>query len=255
MPHPDASENRPLPLKLSIVLPAFNESKLLPSTLAAVHASRKALKEAGWESEVVVCDNNSTDGTADVARANGADTVVFEPVNQIARARNAGAAATTGDWLLFIDADSKPSPELFTATVQAIATGRVIAGGSTVRMDSEDWRARIGGWVWNTVSRMRRLMAGSYIFVEAAAFREIGGFSGQLYAAEEIDFTKRLRPLARRSGRRIVILHGTPLVTSARKLKLYTPREIQRLLLRALFRPKATLTDREACHLWYDGRR
>jgi glycosyltransferase involved in cell wall biosynthesis len=242
-------------LKLSIILPAFNEEKLLPSTLEAVHASRTALTAAGWESEVVVCDNNSTDATASVAKAHGADKVVFEPVNQIARARNAGASVATGDWLLFIDADSRPSRELFTATVEAIRSGRVLAGGSTVRMDSDEWRARVGGAVWNTISRLRGLMAGSYIFVEAAAFREIGGFSGALYAAEELDFTKRLRPLARRTRRKIVILSAAPLVTSARKLWLYTPREIHRLILGAIFRPKATLTNKEACHLWYDGRR
>lgn len=122
-------------------------------------------------------------------------------------------------------------------------------------MDSDDLRGRIGTAFWNTVSRLRGLMAGSFIFVEAAAFRQIGGFSGQFYAAEEIDFTHRLRPLARASNRRIVILSQTPLLTSARKLKLYTPLEIGRLILSATLRPKATLTNKQACHLWYDGRR
>ena len=59
-----------------------------------------------------MCDNNSKDRTAEIARAAGA-RVVFEPVNQIARARNAGAAAATGIWLVFVDADSHPSAALF----------------------------------------------------------------------------------------------------------------------------------------------
>ena len=247
--------NLPSRLKLSIVIPAFNEAKLLPATLASIHAARRAFERVGWESEVIVCDNNSTDGTGEIARAHGAHTVVFEPVNQIGRARNSGAAAATGDWLVFIDADSTPSAELFAAVVRAIQSGRVVAGGSTVVMDSTDFRARMGGAAWNFISRVNRVMAGSFIFVETAVFREIGGFSGQLYAAEELDLTKRLRPVARRLGRRIVILTDAPLVTSARKLKLYTPREIRRLFLGAIFRPKATLTNKEACHLWYDGRR
>ena len=241
-------------MTISIILPAFNEARLLPTSLAAVHAARRAFDRVQWTSEVIVCDNNSTDATAQIAQEHGA-RVVFEPVNMIARARNAGASVATGDWLLFIDADSQPSIELFNALIEAIQSGRVLAGGATVRMDSDDLRGRIGTAFWNTISRLRGLMAGSFIFVEAAAFRQIGGFSGQFYAAEEIDFTHRLRPLARASNRRIVILSKTPLLTSARKLKLYTPREIGRLILSATLRPKATLTNKQACHLWYDARR
>lgn len=241
-------------MTISIILPAFNEARLLPSTLAAVHAARKAFDYVQWNSEVIVCDNNSTDATSQIAREHGA-RVVFEGVNMIGRARNAGASVASGDWLVFIDADSQPSIELFAAMIEAILSGRVLAGGATVRMDTDDLRGRIGTAFWNTASRLRRLMAGSFIFVETAAFRKIGGFSGQFYAAEEIDLTHRLRPLARASNRRIVILSKTPLLTSARKLKLYTPREIGRLLVSAALRPKATLTNKEACHLWYDGRR
>jgi glycosyltransferase involved in cell wall biosynthesis len=239
---------------VSVVIPAFNESKLLPATLAAVAGASAAFTDAGWDSEVVVCDNNSTDGTGDIARDLGA-RVVREPVNMIARARNAGAAAARGEWLVFVDADSRPSRRLFAAVVREIRGGRVLAGGATVAMDSDALVARAGARCWNLLSRLRGLMAGSFIFVEAAAFREIGGFNTAMYAAEEIDLSRRLRQLARRSGRRIVILRDDPLLTSARKLRLYRRGEILRLLLGALFRPRATLGDRAACHLWYDGRR
>ena len=70
-----------------------------------------AFVRRGWGVELIVCDNNSTDRTAEIARNAGA-RVVFEPVNQIARARNRGAAAATGDWLIFVDADSHPSAGL-----------------------------------------------------------------------------------------------------------------------------------------------
>ena len=52
-----------------------------------------------------------------------------------------------------------------------------------------------------------------------------------------------------------MILHRHPLVTSARKADMYRPAEIGRLLLRAALRPRRTLTYRDACALWYDGRR
>src|SRR5262245_18404182 len=107
----------------------------------------RAFGEAGWESELIVCDNNSTDATAAIARAAGA-TVVFEPVNQIARARNAGAAAASGDWLLFIDADSHPSSELFADVADAIQSGSCLAGGSTVALDREHWAGTLGMTIW-----------------------------------------------------------------------------------------------------------
>src|SRR5881397_2863013 len=96
-----------------------------------IQAALPAFTGAGFEPELIVCDNNSTDRTAELARAAGA-RVVFEPVNQISRARNAGAAAASGDWLVFVDADSRPSPGLFAELAGAIASGQVLGGGSTV---------------------------------------------------------------------------------------------------------------------------
>jgi len=101
-------------VKISIVVPAFNEQKLISSSLQAINKASAAFERLKWESELIVCDNNSSDRTAELARAEGA-TVVFEPINQIGRARNRGAAEATGDWIIFIDADSSPSQELFAA--------------------------------------------------------------------------------------------------------------------------------------------
>ena len=100
---------------LSVVVPAFNEEKVLPRSLAAIRTALAAFDDA----ELIVCDNNSTDRTAAIAREAGAQ-VVFEHVNQISRARNAGARAARGDWLLFVDADSYPSRELFLDLAQVI---------------------------------------------------------------------------------------------------------------------------------------
>ena len=129
-------------LKISIIVPAFNEERLLGESLAQIKSAANAFAQRGWDFELIVCDNNSTDRTAEIARAAGA-TVVFEPVNQIARARNSGAAAATGDWLIFVDADSRPNAGLFAEVAGQISSGRCLAGGVTVRMDEKHLAGRV----------------------------------------------------------------------------------------------------------------
>jgi len=241
-------------LKISIVIPAFNEERLLGQTLAHINSLRPVFTAAGWESELIVCDNNSTDRTAEVARTAGA-TVVFEPVNQIARARNSGTAAASGEWLLFIDADSHPSTGLFGDVIGQIQSGRCLAGGSTVRLEAG---YPVGSFVtrlWNGISRWRRWLAGSFIFCETAVFRKIGGFSNELFAGEELDLSQRLHALAKETGRTVVILHQHPLYTSARKMRLYSTWEYLWFVLRVAFRPNGAIRSRETCSIWYDGRR
>ena len=235
-----------------MVVPAFNEERLLAGSLAAIRAAARAFDDAGWACELIVCDNNSTDRTAEIAREAGA-RVVFEPVNQIARARNAGAARASGEWLVFVDADSYPSRELFAEVVAAIRSGRALGGGATVAFEIRDPVIRLSLAIWNAVSRAARWTAGSFVFCEAAAFRSLGGFSEALYAAEEIDFSRRMK--ARFREREFVILHRHPLRTSDRKARLYTKREHFAFLLKTLLLAGRTLRDRNACYVWYDGRR
>jgi glycosyltransferase involved in cell wall biosynthesis len=169
-------------MKISVIVPAFNEEKMIGRSLGTIREASTAFSELGWESELIVCDNNSTDRTAETARAAGA-TVVFEPVNQISRARNKGASAASGEWLVFVDADSFPGRELFADVAATIQGGECLGGGVTVELDA----AR--GWLkwvtstWNLLSRIKHWAAGSFVFCEAKAFRALGGFSEELYAA------------------------------------------------------------------------
>ena len=241
------------PVKISIVVPAFNEERLLGKSLAQIQSAAGVFARRGWSFELIVCDNNSTDRTAEIARAAGA-TVVFEPVNQIARARNRGAAAATGDWLVFVDADSQPGAGLLAEVADQIGSGRCLAGGTTVRLDEKHLAGGCITWVWNWTSRIGRLLAGSFIFVETEAFRKIGGFNEKMFAGEELELSGRLKKLARETGRPMVILHRHPLVTSARKMRLYSLGEHLWLMARAAGN-RRTLGDRNACYLWYDGRR
>ncbi|HUL51042.1 MAG TPA: glycosyltransferase, partial [Candidatus Nitrosotalea sp.] len=192
-------------MKISVIVPAFNEEKLIERSLSAIRAAGVGFERLGWQWEMIVCNNNSTDRTAELAEAAGAK-VVFEPVNQISRARNCGASVATGDWLIFIDADSFPSAELFDDVATVIQSGMCIGGGSTVKLDDLEGFIRGIAWSWNWLSRWKRWMAGSFVFCPAKVFRQLGGFSEQLFAAEELDFSKRLKTVARDRGLKVVIL-------------------------------------------------
>jgi glycosyltransferase involved in cell wall biosynthesis len=98
---------------ISIIIPAFNEEKRLPATLATV---KGYLEASSWEfSEVVVVDDGSRDGTAGVARAAGV-RVLQNPGNRgKGYSVRHGMLEAKGDWALFSDADlSAPIEELET---------------------------------------------------------------------------------------------------------------------------------------------
>ena len=240
---------------LSIVIPAWNEEKLLPATLAAIRTAAVAsLEPAGITWELIVCDNNSTDSTGRVAAAHGAQ-VVFEPVNQIGRARNTGAAAATGDWLLFVDADSTPSTELFSDLARTLQNPQILGGGSLLDMPLEDRGARNALAIWHWISTRCRYAAGSFLFVRTAAFREAGGFDTAFFAGEEIFLSKKLKKLARRDRQEFVILTEHPMPTSPRKLQMHHPWHHLAWLLKTILTGGRTLKRRESCDIWYDGQR
>lgn len=239
-------------MKISVVIPAWNEEQLLPACLESVRMAFAARPDVGLE--VIVVDNNSTDGTAAIAEAAGA-RVVFEEQNQIARARNAGAAVATGEWLLFLDADSALSTGLARGILTAIKAGDMVACGSTMHMRGLPWWAHGLMRTWNGVSRLFKWAAGSLLVCRRDAFRSVGGFSHELYAAEEIDLSRRLKAWGRAKGLRFRILSRHPLESSPRKLQLYSRREIFGQFGRLLLHPWRSLQSRTALGLWYDGRR
>src|SRR3982750_1040023 len=88
---------------ISLVIPAYNEEAYLPACLDAVMAN-----VASRAMEVVVVDNNSTDGTKAVVERYPGVKYVFEPAKGITRARQRGFTASTGDILAYVDADTHP---------------------------------------------------------------------------------------------------------------------------------------------------
>ena len=230
----------------SIVVPAYNEESLLPETLRRL---REAMAEVPFRGEIVVADNNSTDRTADVARAAGA-RVVFEPVNQISRARNAGARVAAGDCFIFVDADTHVAPGLLREAVERLASGTVCGGGSTVVVDGRHSSLARGIGYWNTFSRRMRLAAGSFVFARRDAFEAVGGFSEKVYASEEIWFSRAVKRWGRTRGMDFVILDAHPVLTSGRKADWYPPFVLFGAMVALVLFP-FLIRSRTLCWLWY----
>lgn len=241
-------------MHLSIVIPAFNEELLITHCLDSISESMIANRRTGFTHEVIVVDNNSTDKTAELAKHAGAN-VVFEPINQIGRARNAGAAAATGDWLLFVDADSLLNPGMVADILQMIESGKYVGCGSIMHMPDLPWWGNAAMQLWTTLSVMFRWASGALVVCRIDAFRDVGGFNQELFAADEIDLSQLLKQWGRKHGLKFTILTRHPLVTSPRKVQLYTGREIAGQIFSVLFSPRKTLQDKKKLPIWYDGRR
>ncbi|UJP05010.1 MAG: glycosyltransferase [Nitrosomonas sp.] len=241
-------------MHLSIVIPAFNEEQLILDCLHSIQASVSANPKTGFTHEVIVVDNNSTDNTAQLAARAGAK-VVFEPINQIGRARNTGAAVAAGDWLLFVDADSLLNPGMVTDILQLIESDKYVGCGSVMHMPDLPWWGSAAMRLWTMLSVTFRWASGALVVCRTDAFREVGGFNQELFAADEIDLSKLLKKWGRQRGLKFTILTRHPLVTSPRKVRLYSGREIAAQLFSVIFSPRKTLQEKKKLPIWYDGRR
>ena len=93
----------PTLLDYSIIIPAYNEEVLLPHTIDSIRDAMSYI--SGKTGEIIVVDNDSSDLTAEVAKAKKC-RVVNESFRQIAKARNTGAKEAIGRYLFFVDADT-----------------------------------------------------------------------------------------------------------------------------------------------------
>ena len=151
------------PLTLSIVIPAYNEERRLPSTLDVVFAwlDNSAYRDA----EVLVVDDGSADGTAAIVESRAGR----EPRLRLLRnpgnrgkgyAIRHGMLEAKGDWILFSDADlSAPIEELpkLVAAVQqkqaAIAIGSRALDRSLIGVHQSQWR-EMSGILFNRIMRL-----------------------------------------------------------------------------------------------------
>jgi len=230
---------------ISFVVPAHNEERLLGETLESIHSSARTI---GEPYEIVVADDASTDRTAGIAGESGA-TVVSVAHRQISATRNAGAKAAQGDMLVFVDADTRVNPRVVSEAVRAMRQGAV-GGGAVIRFDGVvPLYARLLLPVIVLSFRLTRTAAGCFIFCTREAFGAVGGFDESYYGAEEVIMSKALRS----HGRFVVLV--TPVVTSGRKLRTYTAKELLAAMLHIAMRGRKGVQQREGLELWYAKRR
>lgn len=228
---------------ISFVIPAHNEERLVGRTISALHAAAQAV---GEPYEIVVVDDASTDATAKAAADHGA-RVVPVSFRKISAVRNAGARATRGELLVFVDADTDVPATVLGATVAAWRAG-AIGGGARARFDGwVPFYARVLARSWLVLQKFGHLAAGCFLFCTRQAFEAAGGFDETLYAAEDADLSRRLKRL----GRFVIV--PDMVVTSGRTVRSYRPGEVLRVAVAFLMRGPRAFRTRGGP--WYAPRR
>lgn len=205
-------------IRLSLVIPAWNEAQRLPRLLDSIHRARDRWVDAGHASdalETIVADNASTDATATLAAERGCRVVTVEK-RAIAAVRNGGAAVARGEILGFVDADSLLHPDSLVAAVAAMTDPRAIGGASGVTMERWSPGIALTYALLLTVVWLTRFDTG-LVFWRRADFEALGGYDEGRLVAEDLDFLWRLRRLGKARGQRLLRLRGVKTVTSTRK--------------------------------------
>lgn len=173
--------------RLSLVIPVFNESALLPTFLAGL----QGLRCRG--AEVIVVDGGSDDDSVATADP-GVDQVLTADRGRASQ-MNAGAKAAHGRMLAFLHADAILSPD-WCDVLQALSLAEPTWGFFPVHFPKADWLIRAVGFGMNQRSRLSGIGTGDQcIFVQASVFESIGGFPNQALM-EDIEICRRLKRVA-----------------------------------------------------------
>ncbi|HPF71752.1 MAG TPA: glycosyltransferase [Candidatus Krumholzibacteria bacterium] len=204
-------------MKLSVVIPTHGKEPLLRQTLAAL-ADQDAGPERDWE--IVVVDDGSRDGTAaflaaEAVRAGSRLRVVSPGVNVgRAKARNLGARAAAGRWILFLDDDIVAPPGLLAAHLDLLEAhpghgtiGAVETAPEVVDAPLFDYLDSRGVGRLPAGPAPARFFVTQNAAVPRAAFLAVGGFDEDFaaYGFEDMEVAFRLEEQA---GVRFLVLAG-----------------------------------------------
>jgi len=215
---------------VSIVIPAYNEARRLPATLAGWRAF---LGDQPYPWEILVVDDGSADATADIAATAGARVLRLEPNQGKGGAVRAGVLAASGEVIAYVDADLNVAPSHLQEALRRLANDADLVAGrrdlSEYAADEGPLRLLAGGLVQAT----RRLVVMSAIRDTQCGFKVFGRALGRaIFARTRIcsfAFDIEVLFVARKLGARIVEL---PVSTSYRgestfSIRKHLPRFLQ----------------------------
>jgi len=197
-PHPGecarsaaVESNRASPL-FTIVIPALNEENVIGRCLDSI----AHLEFPSSNFEVIVVDNGSSDQTREIANSYREAvrlTVLLQPKVNISALRNAGASASSGKFLIFLDADMiVPKDWLQRAEALFISSKADILGGSFDVPKNSSWVARVWfGRKTKVVTLSPSYVPSGNLMVRRSHFDSIGGFDERLRTSEDCDFCFR----------------------------------------------------------------
>ena len=222
------------------MVPAHNEAANIQGCVAAI-------LQAAPGAEVIVVADACGDETAVLARASGARVVEVEH-RHIAATRNAGGQAASGETIFFVDGDTRVTAAVVRAACLALEDGAV-GGGALFKFDRPvPFYAVIAEKLASLFCLVTQMSGGCILFCTRATFERLGGFNTGLYAGEELDFAHRVKKL----GRFRVVPHAV--ITSGRKIRMYSGWEILGMLWRLAWKGPRALRDRRGLELWYQRR-
>jgi glycosyltransferase involved in cell wall biosynthesis len=210
-----ATPPKPKP-KISLVIPAYNEEAYLPACLDAV-----MLNVADKVAEIIVVDNNSTDGTKQVIGRYPAVKYLFEPRKGITRARQCGFLAASGDIIAYVDADTLP-PGGWAEQIRAefdADPGLACLSGPYSFYDLTGIRNAIStGWFVTArplYSVTGYMMVGGNFAIRRDVLEQMGGFDDSIeFYGEDADIAKRAKAYGK-----VLFSRNFVMPTSGRRLK------------------------------------
>jgi rSAM/selenodomain-associated transferase 2 len=188
------SEPMSEPVRLSIVMPVLNEAAGVRNVLLALQPQLQP------SFELIVADGGSADDTIAqvqdwINAFDGRALLVKSPAGR-AKQLNAGAAAASGQSLLFLHADTHLPPEGLGLVLQALTNQAATWGRFDVRIAGQSPWLPVVAWFMNQRSRLTGVCTGDQgLFMNRAAWLAVGGFPDQALM-EDIELSKRLKRVA-----------------------------------------------------------
>lgn len=187
-------------MKVSIIIPAYNEGKYIGETLEAV-----LHQDFPEEFEVIVADNASTDNTSEVARSFPGVKVLYEGTKGVQFAREMARREAKGEILACLDADSIPPRDWLKQGVSYFSSPKVVGVSGPYNYYDADLFFRLQSLILQkTFHRVAHLivhnvfhrgavMLGGNSFIRAAAMEKIGGFNTAIrFYGDDVDTARRL---------------------------------------------------------------